>query len=753
MTRVLLFILAIWAAGGAASAQNSVVRSGDHDGFTRLVLPLPNDVVWTIDQSDRTFSVQVESPSIQFDFSRVFTRIGRNRLAAISQDGAGSPLVFTLGCACSVANFVDTPGFLVFDITDGDPASDKKQPEFGQVINQLDYRLPSQISASDQLKTPNIILPNEVGQVLAPAPPVEMPALDTGKVSRLPNVLNLSEQRLLAQISRASGQGLLEMIPESSAHMQAERGDVTGNHQAVSNMQRPVSLTATTAVDRELAPIAGAIGQPASGPACLTQEQVGLKNWGGERPFAVEIGHWRSLLFGEFDVLNAATSLNLARTYLYYGFGAEAAQVIGLVSLGDEQNRILRAISEILDTGEPLDNNPFAGQQGCDGDVALWSVLASEIVEIDTNTDAVLRGFSRLPIHLRSYLGPKISQRFSKAGDGQTAGSILRAINRMGEDTGAELKLANAAVASLQGDTQTVEQELTKSVEAGSEYSPHALVKLVANWFESREALSPELPDLTGAYAAEFRNSDIGPELRRTHVVALALTGQFGEAFALMPDLAERDGDTNKQKALSPLLELLAERADDVSFLRFSLGSALQGPVNVPVQVQDRVARRLLELGFPEEAAFWTNTSAGNTSSQDRRLIRAEIALARQLPQRALVELVGLTSTKATSLRAAAAWENGEYSQAGQMLTSLGDTDGAARVFWLGEDWEAVPEQAETQYSQIVAGSVQLRAEQVSQLPLTPLARARALMNASSGTRSEIAALLQQVSANVPPPE
>jgi len=755
MTLILLFILAIWAAGGTASAQISVIRSGEHDGFTRLVLPLPKDVVWTIDNSDRQISVQVDSASLQFDFSRVFARIGRNRLAAISQEGAGSPLVFSLACACSVANFVDTPGFLVFDISDEAPVPDKKQPAFGRIINQLDFRLPIQISSSDRLKAPKIMLPNEMGQVLAPAPPVEMPPLATRTASRPPNVLNLSEQRLLAQISRASGQGLLEMTSEPSSDMEVVRGDGAGNQQAARNLQqqaapRPVSLSATTAVDRELAQFAGEIDQLASGPTCLSQDQVGINNWGGEQSFAVEISHWRSLLFGEFDALNAAASLKLARTYLYYGFGAEAAQVIGLVSQGDEQNRVLKAISEILDTGESLDNNPFVGQQGCDGDVALWSVLASDIVEIGTNTDAVLRGFSRLPIHLRSYLGPKISQRFSKAGDGQTAGSILRAINRMGEDSGAEIKLANAAVATLQGDTQTVEQELTKSVEAGSEYSPQALVKLVANWFETREALSPELPDLTGAYAAEFRNAKIGADLRRTHVVALALTSQFGEAFALMPDLAERDGDTNKQKALSPLLELLAERADDVSFLRFALGSALQGPVNVPDQIQDRIASRLLELGFPEEAALWTNTPEGSTSSENRRLLRAEIALERQLPQRALVELVGLTGPKATNLRAAAAWKNGEYSQAGQMLTSVGNMDGAARAFWLGEDWEAVPGQTETQYSQIVADSVQLRAEPASQMPVTPLARARALMNASSGTRAEIAALLRQVSGNVP---
>jgi hypothetical protein len=750
MIRLLASIIALWAIGNPAIAQTSLIRSGEHDGFTRLVLPLPKDANWSINQSEGSFSLKVDVPSIEFDSSRVFDRIGRSRLVAISQDGPGSELVFSLACACLVSSFVDTPGFLVIDISDEVSTPNVQPQTFGLPIRQAEYRFSSQPKPTARPAPGGLMLPKEIGQVLEPPPPAGMPPPSIGRSIRPPVAINLSEKRLLAQISRAADQGLLELTPKPNATGKVADADVTEGRQVERQKQAqglPLSalLSVTTAIDRDLALVADTLGQSASGPNCLEQDRVALSDWGDDQPFSTEIGRWRSRLFGEFDNLNPDAAEGLARAYLYYGFGAEAAQAIGLGAPPNAESRVLKALAEILDTGSPPDDNPFAGQQSCEADVALWSVLSSEITADDANTKAILRGFSRLPPHLRSYLGPKVSQKFSKAGDSKTAGAILRAITWSGEETGSEINLAKAAVAELRGDTQTVEKELTKSVVGGSEFSPKALVKLVAGWFDSREVLSPDLPDLTAAYASEYRNAEIGTDLRRAHVVALALAVQFDDAFSYLPELAKRDGDINRKKALEPLLELLSERAEDVVFLRYVLSTSLEGPPDYSDQVADRIARRLLDLGFPEKAAYWIEAPDGNANSKERRLMRAEIALARQLPFRALVELAGLTGRQATSLRAAAALDNGDYGQAGQILTTVGDFDGAARGFWLAEEWEAAPEQTNTRYGQVVSGSLRLRQTDAT-APLTPLAQARALMQSSVGTREEVAALLQNVS-------
>ena len=754
MIRLLASIFSLWAIGTAAFAQTSLIRSGAHDGFTRLVLSLPENADWSINRSKRSFSLKVDVASIQFDSSRVFDRIARSRLVAISQDRPGSELVFSLACACSVSSFVDTPGFLVIDIRDEISTPDVRPQTFGLPIRQGVYRFSSHLIPAARPALGSLMLPREIGQVLEPPPsPADVPPPSLGRSIRPPGAINLSEKRLLAQISRASDQGLLELKSKPNATGKVVGPGVSEGRQAERQKQElpmSASLSVTTAVDRDLAQVTDSLGQSTSGPNCLEQDRVALSDWGGDQPFSIEIGRWRSRLFGEFDNLNSDAARGLARAYLYYGFGAEAEQAIGLAALPNAEGRVLQALAEILDTGNPPDDNPFAGQQNCEVDVALWSVLSSEIVADDVNTEAILRAFSRLPPHLRSYLGPKVSQKFSKVGNSKTAGAILRAITWSGEETGSEINLAKAALAELHADKQTVEQELTKSVAGGSEYSPEALVKLVAGWLESREVLSPDLPDLTAAYATEFRNAEIGADLRRTHVVALALAGQFDQAFGYLPDLAERDGDINKKKALVPLLELLSERAEDVVFLRYVLGTSLESPPGFSDRIADRIARRLLDLGFPEKAANWIDTPVGNTNSKERRLMRAEIALARQLPFRALVELAGLTGPQAIGLRAAAALDNGDYSQAGRMLITVGDFDGAARGFWLGEEWEAVPEQTTTRYGQVVSGSLRLRPGETDALPSTPLAQARALMRSSAGTRAEVAALLQKVSGKSP---
>lgn len=755
MSRVLAALIALLIATASAGARTVVVRSGEHDGFTRLVLQLPDKVEWSLRQDGRQVKLAVDAPDIQFDTSGAFDRIPRTRLTGLRQADTG--LVLELGCQCSVSDFIQKPGFLVIDIKDStEEAPTSQRQVFMQPINLSPYRLPSGETpaapapkATSDLSLPTIVNYSPVIVKRRPetTKPIEVKPPSIGNTG-LRQTVNASEERLLAQISRATDQGLLDLLHQPEAHATTTKpisGKAVPEESDAS--PHPVSLSATTVIDRDLAAIAHILHAGDATDTCLESDLFALHEWGGNQTFDQEIGQWRSQLYEEFDRVNAVNALGLARAYLHFGFGAEALHALTVMPEPQAPNTTLTALAQLIDRGKLTGNNPFSGQQGCNSDVSMWAVIAADTLPNDVNTEAVQRAIARLPEHLRLHLGPQVSEKFSQAGDSQMAAAILRAVTRSGVETGSGIELAKAAVAQLHGDSETVHHELTSSIAEGSEHSPKALVKLVTAQFDSRSAIAPDLPDLAAAYAMEYRNGEIGPEMRRAHAIALALTGRFPDAFKTLAVLTERDGQIARGEALKPLIALLSERAGDLTFLQFSLAASSEQDPLLPEDVRNNVARRLLDLGFAEQAAHWLTGQDDRHTSQQRRLLRAEVSLALQLPHRAILELLGLNGPKAAKLRASAMMQNGDYQQAGQMLVAAEDFDAATRGFWLAEDWQAVPENAGEVYGQVVDTTLKLKHVDTETDELPPLAQARDLMQNSSSVRADIASLLQFVEA------
>ena len=786
MIRKTCLIAAVILASSGAVAQTVTVRSGEHESFTRLVMLLPSKAKWSIDESNRAVTLSVDLASVQFDTSEVFNRIPRTRLVELNQNKPGEDLVFSLGCDCSISSFLETSGYLVIDIKDA-PKSEKvtrepRRSALNAPANQQPYRFSfseepmhdAQIDSDEahtsempmrerhqepqQMQLPLVIRPASVAPMAKPSPlsaENSQPAAHLG--NRPHGALNISEERLLAQINRASDQGLLElrMNPQAMAQTATSRDmadpmakPMGSEHNSEPQVRPlPVSLSAMTVIDRDLASVARSLDHTGMEKACLKSKSVALDAWGGTQAFDAEIGQWRAQLFGERDRVSQENALGLARAYLHFGFGAEARQAVDISTSSGKTAQILKALAQVLEAEGPIEDGPFTGQQHCDGDVALWAVLAAHNVAQDVNGNAVQQAFLRLPLHLRSYLGPRLSQIFTESADASMAKFILRAMARVDIEPGSGIELAKAAVAQLGGDSHAEEQELMKSLATGSEHSPEALIRLITNIYESGDPVAPDLHDLAAAYALEYRNTNKGAELRRTNAIALALAGQFDRAFETIPDIEKRDGTANRSLAMHPLLALLTERADDVTFSRLAMMSALRSAPEVPPDTGDKIARRMLDLGFSDLAALWV-AATESPATDARRIIRAEIALKNQLPNRAMVELLGLSGSQAAKLRAQALWQKGDFLQAGQMLAAVGEHDEAARGFWMAETWGEVPEQADARYAQIVAGSVDLRDSSDEETQLPPLAEARALMQGSSAARSGIAELLQSASVD-----
>ncbi len=757
MIRFFLTLFAILATVGPAGAQTVVVRSGEHEDFSRLVLQIPAEAAWHFERSERRIILNVDSPGIQFDIDQVFERIPRKRLTGLAQASPGSGLVFELGCECTVSDFVQPPGYLVIDIKDPDKNQIAARPALVLPVNQTPYRLPpgnaAASTAGDILPDhPNLPFPTSLNPSSTVIPLVEPgdPVKDERAHPFVP--INVSEERLLAQISRATDQGLLDLRNPPRARASGTNQPVTMHSESRSTSDpalspRPLPVSVTTVIDRDLALVSQNLNNIGTAKACLDSNLVALHEWGGEKPFEAEIGRWRSQLFGEFDKVDPPKALRLARAYLHYGFGAEAGRALSLIQGTEPRHQTIVALAQLIDHGRLSGQNPFAGQQGCNSDVAMWAFLGADNWQENVNINAIQRAVARLPDHLRLHLGPKISQKFAEAGNSEAADAVLRIVTRAGVETGSGIELAKAAVSHLDGDSEAADHALTSAVAAGSEHSPDALIELIAARFRNREAIAPDLPELAAAYAVEYRRSEKSKDLRRTHAVALALAGRFPEAFQALSDITERDGQAARVQAVNPLIALLAERADDVTFLQFSLNLGNEQKSAIPEETLNKVATRLLDLGFADHAALWLAKPTTGPDSAERQLLRAQVALAQGLPHRAMVELLGLDGPEAARVRASAMRQNGDYSQAGAMLMAAEDVDAATRSFWLAEDWEAVPEHSGTGYGQVVDTTRELNRQGETTSDLPPLAQARELMQTSMATRADIADLLQFVEA------
>lgn len=734
--RRLVLILALLASG-TASALTVPVRSGEHDGFSRLVMQLPESANWSISRTDRFAQVRVNQTDIRFDTSRVFELIPRNRLENLFQAETGASLDLTLNCDCEIKTSTMGGGYLIIDISDPKPETFTLQPilPFG---SGTPYRFSLARDAAPSL-------PLTAGALrTTPALPAD-PAEPGTALDAQPVVGNrLSEQRLLAQIERAAAQGLLTpVMPANPRSAPAGSDSAETGNAPTPTPRNTLNISATTVIDRDMSGVADRINAMAGAGECLPSGLVALQDWGNEQPFAAQVGPQRAALFGEFDKLDVEAAKTLAKTYLYFGFGAEAQAVLDLLPEHDLPTRVQSALASVLDDRPLPPDNPLAGQSGCHGDIALWAVLAQPDQVREIAPDAFLQGFSQLPRHIRRHLGPRLSQILNASGQSELARAILRAIDRSTDATEPAEDLAEAEIDSSTGNIEAAAEKMTDVVDGGSEYSPQALVGLIDTHLVERKPLRPDLPDLAGAYAAEHRLGDLGPELRRAHAIALALTGQFDESAAEAGKIRELDGDVAMQQAMVPLLDLLEENAGDVTFLTYAMPEIVNPSIDIPVALQTRMAERLLGLGFAEQAFALLDRDKARSQPEDRRLLRAEAALANDLPHRAMIEVLSLSGPEASDIRARAMQVNGDFERAGLTLMEVEKYEEAARNLWLADATNSLPSTEDTlQFARLAELTTQLSESTDADTLAPPLAGARMLLDDSAEARARIEELL-----------
>lgn len=710
--RVLLIVLVLLLPA-MARAQEVTVRSGEHAGFSRLVLGFDASAGWQLGRTDGGWEFRAEGSRVTFDVSRVYDLIPRTRIAAVEAPAPGV-LQLRIDCVCHVDGFELRRSRVVIDVKDG-PAPPGNP--FEAPLDAAPAPQPVEDYTPRETTPGESVVPADLANAIAEAartpsgrlPPAGGPAADD--LSRDADLAARSrefEARILEELARAGSQGLIvpaEVRPlpvpagEAAVEPPAEAIPDAAPLPEEASAPPPAddakdNLRVETAVDRDAkgaAPDGG--GLTDLGGTCPAPRRVDLAAWGLLTTGASEIGQYRADLTGEFDEVDPEIAMRLARFYVFLTFGAEALQSLALVPDSHPDWKIVAAMAEILDhegtspTGTALD-----GFETCDSAVALWSVLAGPGLRPgqEVNENAVVRGFAALPDHVKLLLGPRLVEAFVAA-DRLEAGQMVRNVLQLAT----EQKTPGAALASARLDTAAgrpaeAETTLGEALADIDPDDPNLLAALAEARLRRGEALDRATFELLESLVFELRGRPEANRIESILAEAMIVSGEFRQARRWIAERLTSRGEPVAPALLRRLYLTASERSADTDFLQLALPQPEGlGRDAADAQARLAIARRLLDLGLGDDVLAVLGAEAQG-ENRDARLIagRAHLSLGRH--EAALAVLAALDGPEAAGLMAEAQEALGRHAEARRLFGLAGRDADAERMAIREGDWPSL---------------------------------------------------------------
>lgn len=742
MIRLLIFLSAMFLSAPVC-AETVPVRSGDHSGFSRLLLDFDLGPDWSFGRVEGGFEFRADRKDLVWDVSRVFELISRGRIRDVEDRGQGR-LFLSVDCPCHADAFVLRDGQVALDIKDGPPpfraspfearldieppsqgSSPPVAPKTIAEAGKAAPQLRDQLQARGAMAQSRLGLPLRLDPWVAPAdgngpntggttsePEAFTTRSTTGsspdeRLDRTPDVMlerkvriGETERALVEQIARAATQGLID------ADMTDFEDDLR-NAPLAEPIQRPATpapsipdpakppagadghIAVETAIDRSSQGRIGRLLTASDGSPCLDPQVFDIANWGGDVGDGSDLGAYRSRLLGEFDVAEPDEVTGLVRHYLFLTFGAEARALMEAYPASVDRPDILSAMADIMDDGYTERPGILAGQLSCKGPNALWAVLAEPHLPQGhpVDTDAIVLSFSGLPAHLRDHLGPVLADRFLEASDLATAERIRNAIARGEGPPNAPLGLLNARLDRAAGDAAGAAKKLETVIAAESDVLAEALLERVDASLAAGKAVPPDEIQLLQSLAYENRYTELEISLTIAEVRARAASGDLTMAFVRLDQIGDAGVlPPDRQGILEEeALVVLARDAADDTFLKLA-GPRLDRAAALTPPARREIAARLLDLGFSQPARR-VLAGRGTLPEPDDRLLFARAALMEGEAEVAMSYLAGIDDADANRLRAKAMQEAGDYRGAARTYAATGDLEAATRAKWLGGLW------------------------------------------------------------------
>lgn len=698
---------------GPAFADPIGIRSGAHQGFARLVLDVPTLVDWRLEPRARGARLFLNNYNDGFETSAIFDRIDRSYISSVEADDSGINIIFN--CDCEATVFSQGNRMIVVDVANApEKAIDGVGPNedfafVGQNSLRFDGLSPRARAGSEGMK--------QKSSVIQAVPPPS-PLLGITETGNLPvssenltttpvlDQLHVARKKLTKEIGVAATRGILAraesdletILSAISPHIDTRIFDSSLPRQQplvgpspTSGNIRISSSADTLRTSQQAMPVSTSLGVP-----CINPADLAVQNWGSQKGLTNRLSDLRGHLFGEFDRMDRAMAVELVQTYLHYGFGAEAKQILLMDETLARAHPALISIAEVMEFGHSPNSTFLQHFLDCDSDVALWSILSvKDISPSETiNAQAALLSLSSLPMHLRSFIAPELSRRLLAYGDEDAAAAALRSLERAPGTLSPDANLAKANLEMAQGMTIQAQNRLSDVVASNAEQSAEALIQFVDSHLEEDAQIDEGVATLVEAYALEMRDSIIGDELRRTHVLALGKSGQFSEAFEALSRVRARNANIRQDTLRSSILDLLTRNASEAEFLDHAFTQMTIAPETLSSRTRQKIASRLHDLGFHGQAEELLDAGPQDTNPSRTTLLRAKLSLALDRPQEALTLLFSETSSEASLLRAKAKMQVGDYAEAHSIYEEIGDEVNSSRTAWMADDWVVLVEEA-----------------------------------------------------------
>lgn len=593
-------------------AQTLRVQSGDHDGFTRLVLPIGSEREWDLtEQANDQWSLTL-TPSVDgFDTSTAFDLIQRTRLSDLI---ATQTLSLNLACGCTVTTFRHDNRFLVIDITDpapntpetaaDDPATAEREVAANALPDLADLLLsPGELprvglvegSDSQRPDAPDVAAPNprmaEAAEIMAEQ---LARAAASGLLDIAPLAISTGDTALGAPDFDQ------ELLPAPQEIVIAAEAGTVPTKTASEWPEGALPIRAETAFDTVLhADVA--IGPPRPEASC-TNIPFSVADWSRGGGLYQDLGELRRNAYDERDDLATDATIRLAQHYLFYGFGAEARYWLDQI---DTPPDALLHVAALVDGAENAAFSPVELTENCSDGELLWRYIAGAVPNALTTdaTASIQRAYATLPPDLRDQVGPRLAIQLVADGYAGTARNIRDIINRGGRLDAVALRMLDLDLGiSLDADPEHTRQELANVMRDDGTDPVAIFARALA--FDRRIGVLPTQARLTTADAL-IRENGTGPEtddLWREALLGHAALGQVDEAI-------HRLGDPSRDAAAraEALTNLIAERVNvgdtaALLVLAYSYGRSWRPEGSAAGRIQVRAIAALREDGLFEAA-------------------------------------------------------------------------------------------------------------------------------------------------------
>ncbi len=578
----LVFVLLMIAMPNLLFGQEAVLRSGEHDGFTRLAAKLPAISTWTLEQTGSSVRVRFTSRPPEFDLSQVYDRIGRSRINAVTK--TKNTLEIELGCDCGVSTKASTPLMLVIDVVDA-PLQDTT------LKNRVDHTGLKFVSGN------GLSLSQEASFARTD---LRLRALQPVHSFDQPNTsdqIRKAEELLIRQLGRAMTSGLIEKVDPLDNHDSHAQG-------SVAVQKNTGALPLDVHLGYEATPGEIENGVHPEGVTCISDHSLDISKWAVGSGFFQGLMELRQELGAETHKVDSAGVLALARHYLHFGFGQEAAALLSSIEKTDDA-ALLLVLSKLIDPSDNAAPGELAKQVVCPGSVSMWAVLDGGVPGKNDQFDPMnaVRIFADLPQHLQRQLGSQLANSLQRLGFENAAQLILRILQRQEEPLSAEAIFATAQTSSVEENEKQITRLLKQAVATDTPISPQALIELVMGELQAEKNISFETIDLLASYVHQYRNDDISDRLQHVLLLANTRAGKFEDAWGLVVPIE------NHESRARDFMSDLVSRGTDFDMLNY--GTKMRGFARfLPRAIRQRAAERLVQMGFHDLAGNYEDPHA-----------------------------------------------------------------------------------------------------------------------------------------------